>query len=356
MRRGNRQTCRRGGVVRLRLLAALALGFGLARLAGLPHVAADPPAKPGAAAEPGGTAEGPEQSAYSQRVVAYIYGTEPITREDLGEFLIARYGAEKIQLLVNKRIIERACRKRGVDVTPQEIAAALEQDLNDLGGVSKKDFVNVVLKNYGKTLYEWEQDVIKPRLLLGKLCRDRIKVTEEDLKKMFEHLYGEKVRCRLIMWPPGQERIAQQKYAEIRESEENFARAARTQADATLASAGGQIAPIGRHSYGKDNLMEKEAFALRPGELSRLISTPQGTIVLKCDGRVPPDTTKDFEKEKPELEKEIINRKIQMEIPKLFAELQKEANPQLFLKPAAMTANELEENVRKELQPAGGMK
>src|SRR5690606_35287123 len=65
MRRGNRQTCRRGGVVRLRLLAALALGFGLARLAGLPHVAADPPAKPGAAAEPGGTAEGPEQSAYS---------------------------------------------------------------------------------------------------------------------------------------------------------------------------------------------------------------------------------------------------------------------------------------------------
>src|SRR5687768_12377012 len=41
-----------------------------------------------------------------RRITAYIYGNVPITREDLGEFLIARGGHEKLELLVNKKIIE----------------------------------------------------------------------------------------------------------------------------------------------------------------------------------------------------------------------------------------------------------
>src|SRR5262245_64445944 len=36
----------------------------------------------------------------AQRPVAYIYGAEPVTREQLGEFLIARGGYEKVELLV----------------------------------------------------------------------------------------------------------------------------------------------------------------------------------------------------------------------------------------------------------------
>src|SRR5260370_34641566 len=43
-------------------------------------------------------------SDYSQRVVAYIHGNIPVTREELGEFLIARQGASKVELLVNRRL------------------------------------------------------------------------------------------------------------------------------------------------------------------------------------------------------------------------------------------------------------
>src|SRR5262249_62075072 len=105
----------------------------------------------------------------SQRVVAYIYGSMPITREDRGEYLIARHGTDKLELLVNKKIIDVACQKRGVDVTEAEVEAAIEEDLKSLNGIKRQDFIDKVLKQYGKTLYEWKEDVIRPRLLLLKL-------------------------------------------------------------------------------------------------------------------------------------------------------------------------------------------
>src|SRR4051812_33957600 len=71
----------------------------------------------------------PEPSSeYKNQVVAYIYGTTPITREDLGEYLIARQGVEKLELLINKKIIDRACQQRGIEVTAAEVDTALAED------------------------------------------------------------------------------------------------------------------------------------------------------------------------------------------------------------------------------------
>src|SRR5262245_37588028 len=59
----------------------------------------------------------------SGRVVAWIHGNIPISREELGEYLIQRYGKEKIKHLINKRIIEQAAREKGIDVTDAEVNA-----------------------------------------------------------------------------------------------------------------------------------------------------------------------------------------------------------------------------------------
>src|SRR5437763_11341700 len=88
----------------LALGCTAALGFWLGRGAPQPAALAAPPTPPPQPAAPPAP-----PSDYAQRVVAYVYGTTPITREDLGEYLIARQGADKVELLVNKRIIEIAC-------------------------------------------------------------------------------------------------------------------------------------------------------------------------------------------------------------------------------------------------------
>src|SRR5262249_3544685 len=106
----------------------------------------------------------------ANRWVAVIYGNIPITREELAEYLIER-NSDKLELLVNKKIIEHACQLKGLEVTQAEVDAALAEDLKGMN-VTLEIFVNRVLKNYRKTLMEWKQDVIRPKLQMTKLCRD----------------------------------------------------------------------------------------------------------------------------------------------------------------------------------------
>jgi hypothetical protein len=324
------------------VLGLVVFAYGWGRFGAPPRATAAPPqGQSPAAADP------------TQRWVAVIYGNVPVTRDDFGEYLIARH-TDKLELLVNKRIIELACRKRGVEVTDAEVEVALGEDLKGMQ-VSLKDFVEKILKKYNKTLYEWKEDVIRPRLAMTRMCQDRVQVTDEDYRKAFEAYYGEKVECRLILFPTGEDKVALQMYGELRKSDEDFDRIAKQQASPTLAATGGRITPIGRYTTGNEEL-EKEAFSLRPGEVSRLIGTPEGTVVLKCIGRKPADSSKNLAAEKPKLEKEIREKKIQMEMPKLFKELQEEAQPKLFVKKQP-TQEELEREVKRELQggvvPAG---
>ena len=324
-------------------LGLLALAFCWGRFGSLPRATAVPPASPPPAGAPTAPADAPSE--YARRWVAGIYGNVPITREEFGEYLIARH-SDKLELLVNKRIIELACKQRGIEVTAAEVEAALAEDLKGLK-VNQKDFVSQVLKHYNKTLYEWKEDVIRPKLALEKLCRDRIKVTDQDLQDAFQAYFGEKVDCRLILFPKENEKVAMEKYGDLRSSDEEFNREARAQASVTLARKGGQIEPIGHKTTGNPDL-EKEAFSLRPGEVSRLIETPQGLALLKCVKRIPPDNTRSLENERQALEKEIVEKKIQMEIPNLMKELKDQAQPKLFLQKAT-TQEELEHAVKKEL-------
>jgi hypothetical protein len=268
-------------------------------------------------------------SDYSSRVVAYVYDNMPVTREELGEYLIARYGTERLDLLCNKKIIDNECRKAGIEVTAAEVENSLSEDLKGLN-VDRKTFVDKVLKNYRKNLYEWKEDVIRPKLMLSKLVRSRVKVTDEDIKKAFDAYYGEKVECRIVMYEKGFERAVLSDYPRLRDSEEEFHKAAKNQKSSSLAATAGKIRPIARNTTGNDEL-EKAAFALQPNEVSPVIGTPEGLIIVKCDKRIPADTTINLESVREKITAEIIEKKIAAEIPVAFAEMRKRANPQLIL-------------------------
>jgi hypothetical protein len=224
--------------------------------------AASPPQKGAPAPTP---AESTSDNAH--RLVAIIYDNIQVTREEFGDYLIARH-SDKLELLVNKMIIEHACKEKGIDVTAAEVDAALAEDLKGMNGITPEIFVNKVLKQYNKTLYEWKEDVLRPKIAMSKLCQSRIQISDKDYQDAFDAYYGEKVECRIVLFPKGNEKQAMTLYADMRKSDEEFDRLARQQASPTLASSGGRIRPISRHSTANDEL-EKEAFSLQPGELSR---------------------------------------------------------------------------------------
>jgi parvulin-like peptidyl-prolyl isomerase len=341
-------------LVRQRLILALAvLGLATAtafwgRGKSLSQATAEPPS----AATTAPTSSTPQPAAssdYAQRNVAYIHNTVPITREQFGEYLIARQGADRLPNFVNKCIIEYASQQKGITVTDAEVEADFAATLKGLGNVTSRDFVAKVLKPYNKTLYEWKEDVIKPRILLTKMCRDHVQVTDEDLRLAFEAYYGEKVDCRMIMWPHSERHLVFNSiYGKIRDSEAEFERAATHQASQMLAAKGGRMEPIGHNTTGNEEL-EKAAFALQPGELSRVLDTPQGLVVLKCVQRLAPNKSKKLEEVRDQLSKEVFDKKLQREIPQYFKELSDQAQPKLLLK-HQFTEDELVREVQKELQ------
>jgi parvulin-like peptidyl-prolyl isomerase len=288
---------------------------------------------------------------HSRQVLAVYNGQTPITREEFGEFLIARYGVEQLEFLVNRRIIDKECQARRISVTAQEIEADLAGDLKKMGGVTEATFVKEYLTPQNRNVYQWREDVIRTRLLLTKLCQDGVKVTEQELKMAYEANFGEKLECRMILWPKEQTKYALAEYAQIRDNPQAFDEKAKHQASSSLAAQGGKLPPIGRTALGNEQL-EREAFRLQVGDVTTLVGTPEGNVVLKLDKRIPANKSITLESVRKQLTNEVFERKVQVEMQTACQKLRLKAEPNLLLanpdKPIELT-----ESTRKLLQKPG---
>src|SRR5438477_180938 len=77
--------------------------------------------------------------------------------------------------------------------------------------------------------------------------------------------------------------------------------------------------------------LEDHAFALREKEVSPVIDVPNGFVIIKCDRRLPADTSVAFEKVRADLLHDVTERKSQQKFPALFSELQAAAKPERLL-------------------------
>ncbi len=275
-----------------------------------------------------------DKTAKSQggRVVAYVNG-QPVSREEFGEYLIARFGTERLEFMVNRKVVEAECQKYNIYATEAEIAHRLDVDLLAYGGGSVKmdvtQFEKSVLKNFGKTLYEWKEDVIRPKIMMEKLVRGRIKVSEEDVKKGFEAKYGPKVDCRMIVLDGKFRSAAQKTWEEAKKGRSAFIAEASKQFIRQLAEAGGKVPPI--HKHLGERSLEETAFAMKEGEISGLLDMRDGTLViLMCERQLPADISVKYEDVRQQLAREVTEGQVQQRVPEVFAELRNAAKLEIF--------------------------
>lgn len=268
-----------------------------------------------------------------KRVVAYIHGNVPVTRDELAEYLIERYGAQSLNLLINRKIIDLECKKRGITITPEEVNAAFAKELAQMGaGVTEKQFKDVVLKRYRKTLYEWKEDVIRPRLLLEKLSRGQVTVTKEDLTNAYEAHYGEKRKIQMILWPIREKNMVLNRiWPTISKDAKEFDKAARACYAPSIAARAGHLDPIGRHTTG-DEKLEKLIFDLDVGEVSQVTETQDGqmVVVVKCLEKIPASKVQ-LASVRTQLEQEIRTKKIAIHVGVIFEKLRNAAGPKIYV-------------------------
>lgn len=299
--------------------------------------------------------------------VAAIVNGHNITVRDVAEECLERHGIEMLEGMVNRRILEQACRRRKIEVTEadmqREIARAAVSMGKTKGHTDEPDidaWLKDVVENQKISLELYKHDIVWPSAALTKLVGGDIEVSQEDLKRSFEANFGPRVRCRAIVL--ASQRTAQDCWAKARETVsidrlmrkeleknpawaknkeglrkhvvENVAGpafgklAAELSVDAASRADDGIIPPIQKH--GGEPFLEKEAFALKRGEISGIIQAGDKWVILFCEGRTKP-VDMQFEEQKPRMIADLREKKLQLAMAQEFTKLQEDAQIDNFM-------------------------
>jgi hypothetical protein len=260
-------------------------------------------------------------------VVAVVNGVN-ITRQQLADELIARKGRAQLEALVHRTLIEQICNSKGIVVTDKEVQNELEAEIKASASANLDDFIKSMLKPKRTTLLEYREDVLRPRLMIDKLANSQLALTEEDLKREFACQYGPKAVIRVIIF--NDERIAKKSWGEIGGKLDVFIQHAKMQPNIDLAASAGKMMPFGRHTT--HDVIEERAFQLKDGEISEVIQTPQKTyVIIYKEGEIPANTKVAFEQKKEELRSFAMEKKRQVKVPEIIAELKNQASTKIKL-------------------------
>ncbi|MCA9237127.1 MAG: peptidyl-prolyl cis-trans isomerase [Planctomycetales bacterium] len=252
-------------------------------------------------------------------VMAIVNGQD-ISRQDLADACVRRYGEEVLESLVNKRLIANHCAKRGITVTEAEIAAEVDRMASRFQ-LGREQWLEMLQKERGISPNQYASDIVWPTLALRKLAGENIKPTAQEINQAYEREYGEMIRTRLIAVSDANQ--ANQLHQQLATNPAGFARAAIEHSeDVNSASVGGLIQPIRR--YMGDPAIEAAAFALQPGQVSSPVQVGNQFILLKCEARIPARAVP-LAQVQEKIEEGIKDQKLRGTAHDLFASLQKTA-------------------------------
>ncbi|TWU60514.1 Foldase protein PrsA 2 precursor [Rubripirellula tenax] len=225
-----------------------------------------------------------------------IINGEQITLGLIGEECIKRHGEEVLEGEINRKLLTQALRQAGKRVTDadlqEEIARAATSYgiLRNDGTPDTEAWMQQVLSTGNVTRNVYMEDSVWPSVALTKLVEDDLVLTDADLKEGFESAYGPRVEVLACVL--SDQRSAQKIWEMARDNatDDFFGRLASQYSVEPVSSSNmGKVPPIRKH--GGQPAVEKEAFSLKPGQLSGIIATGGKYIILRCQGFTEPVVT-----------------------------------------------------------------
>jgi parvulin-like peptidyl-prolyl isomerase len=263
----------RQGYIREIVAATLIVAFALVwrTWSGSPAADATPPKAEPVAATPA-----------APKPLALVNGAE-ITADQLAAECLARHGTSVLETLVNRTLIEQACRKAGVTITPADVTAEIEAMAKRFNVPTDK-WLELIEKERGIKPQQYADDIVWPMLALRILARDAGEPTAEAIRIAYETRFGPAIKARIIASRTRGE--AEKLRVQAIAAPDEFAALARQHSvDVGSASANGWVQPIRLHSG--DPAFDRAAFALEPGAISPVVQVADQFIVIKCEGRLP---------------------------------------------------------------------
>lgn len=290
-------------------------------------------------------------------VAATINDTR-ITMRELAEECLDRHGTEVIDSLVHRKLLEQALKQNSLQITQAHIDQEISATAAAMGKFTKdgqpdvQAWLKSVVEEQHATYDTYVRNAVWPSAALKLLVGKSVRITEEDLQKGYDANYGPRVRCRAIVF--NNQRKAQEAWTLARDKRtpEYFGQLAEQYSiEASSRALQGKVPPIQRH--GGQPLLEKEAFALQPGEISGIITVNDKFVILFCEGFTEPTKIR-FEEVKDEIYEDLRDKKLRIAMNDQFDKLKESAVYDVYITGETHTPKKANNNNNNNVQPASG--
>jgi foldase protein PrsA len=218
-------------------------------------------------------------AAPSESPIATVNG-RPISRRHFDELLLRSHGVAVLEQLVGLEATATAAEERGLTVSPldvdQEYERALRRLANPLSSVTSEALDRVTAERLldtvlsSRNVSREEFDIVTRRnAYLRKIVESEQVFTEDELRREYERLYGQRVQVRHIQLAT---------LADVEQVKDRLARgedfgelATRYSAHRSSAKAGGRLDPFSAEDEDVPALLRQVAFSLQPGEVSSAV-------------------------------------------------------------------------------------
>jgi len=268
--------------------------------------------------------------------VAAIVNGEKILINQVAENCISRFGAGMLDTELNRMILLQALKKAGSSVTEADLNAEIARAARSNGFLKKDQSVDTaawlkyVTQNKPKREVFYIEDEVWPTVALKNIVSDAVEVTSEDLQKSFEANFGPRVEVLWIEANDHRKALKIWNMASANPTRDYFGELAHQYSvDPASMSNYGVVPPIQRHGGRLE--LEKEAFSLKPGEISKVVQQGESWVMMFCLGRTEPVVT-DLDAVRQDLSEDILEKKMRIAMAQAFRRLRDHAQIDNFLK------------------------
>lgn len=239
--------------------------------------------------------QGQAQAAQTLNIMAIVNGQQ-ISRQQLADECLKRYGNEVVERLVNRQLILNECQRQNITISPKDIDDEITKIATKVG-IAPDRYLSMLQSKRKITPEQYRREIIWPTLALRRLARGRTQVAPEEIQRRLETEIGPKVQVRLIALDD--QATAEKVLTMVQQSPEEFGKIAKDYSvDVNSASTRGMVPPIRLHIG--DPTIEKAAFSLQIGQVSNVIPIANQFIIMKCE-RIFPSQVNDITPEQRQM-------------------------------------------------------
>ena len=214
--------------------------------------------------------------------VMAVVNNQQITRRQLAQSSMERYGKTVLESLINKYLIAQHLDTRNMSITRGEIDAEIDRMAKRFR-LDTEQWLQMLQRERGVNYEQYSRDIIWPSLALRKLAANRLDVTPEELQAAHETEFGPAVQARLIAVKD--QATAERLRAQVFAAPDDFSKVAReSSVDAVSASAGGLLQPIRLHT--SEPIIEQVLFNMKAGDISPVVKVGEQFAIFKCERQI----------------------------------------------------------------------